>query len=154
MIDSTLDSGYGSSLVIDPTAAANLRKAGKWARFVGIVSMVSIGLVVVLLVLFGGSFFALALGTQAGGAAGGMIMGMVVLYGIFFAIVFYLTYLLYDFGAKALATVDRGDTMAMAESFASLGRLLKIFGILTIIQLIFTGIGVLSMVAGGMASFL
>ncbi|CAH1000669.1 hypothetical protein LEM8419_01803 [Neolewinella maritima] len=146
--DTTLDSGYGSGLTVDGLAAANLRKAGKWARFLGIVTMVSIGIGVILLVLFGGTFLALALGS-GGEAVGGAMTGILIVYGVIFALFFYLTYLLYNFGAKAVATVDRGDTVAMAEAFASLSRLLKIFGIFTIIQLLFTAIAFIGIAVGG-----
>ena len=151
--DTTLDGGYGSGLAVDNLAAANLRKAGKWARLIGIITMVSLSLGILFLLLFGGTFFAMALGTNSTAAgAGSFLSGVIFFYAVIFAILFYLTYLLYNFGAKAMVAVDRGDTVAMTDAFASLGRLLKIFGILTIINLLFTALGFLGVAAGGLAT--
>ena len=152
MIESTtLDDGYGSGLSVDAAAAANLRKAGKWARFIGIVTMVFIGIGIVSLIAFGGTFFALFLGGGDAGAGMGAIMTpFLLIYVLLLAFFLYLTYLLYRFGVKAMATVDHGDAAALQEAFGSLGRLLKIYGILMIISLVFNVIGILGVVAGGL----
>lgn len=153
-MDTTLDGGYGGSLTIDSGTAANLRKAGKWARFIGIVTMVFIGLAVVAVVGFGSTFLAMAMGPTLGTGGGGFITGILGFYVLMLAIFFYLTYLLYNFGAKAMEAVDQQDGVAMNSSFSSLSRLLKIYGVLMIIQLAFTVIWFVGVAfAGGLAAF-
>ena len=149
----TLDDGYGSGLSLTPTDAANLRKAGKWGRFLGIVSMVFIGLAILAFIGFGGTMLAMMTGGQIGGA-GGAATAMVVFYVAAFGFGFYLVYLLYKFGAEAITAVDHGDGAAMTRSLASLGRMLKIYGIVTVIYFAFLGIGLLLALIGGGAAFL
>ena len=156
MISSTtLDSDYGNGLTLSPTDTANLRKAGKWGRFLGIVSMVFCALAILLIIGFGGTMFAsLAILSPELGAGGGAVTALIVFYVAILAFSFYITFLLYKFGSEAVAAVDSGDAAAMTRSFASLARLLKIYGIITIVYLGFFGLTfLLGLVGGGLALF-
>ncbi|WP_116108545.1 DUF5362 family protein [Lewinella sp. IMCC34191] len=151
-----LDDRYGSgTALLPPEGSENLRKAGKWGRFLGIVSMVSIGIGIILMLLFGGTAMTMAgMGGETGNPFAAVILPVILFYGIFFAIMLYLAYLLYNFGAQAMQAVDRGDQAAMTTSFASLGKLLKILGILTIIQLAFMALSVAIFLFSGAAALL
>lgn len=150
--DTTLDGGYGAGLTLTSTDTANLRKAGKWGRFLGILSMVLIGLVILAFIGFGSTMIALMSGGQIG--AGGIGTVMIGCYLLLLGFTFYLTYLLYKFGAEAVIAVDNGDGLAMTRSLASLGRLFKIYGIMTVIYLAFIGLSLLfALIGGGMAAF-
>ena len=151
--DSPLDTDYrGSAPLLPSEGSANLRKAGKWGRFLGIVSMVGVGLMIVMVLLLGGTL--LSFGGDQTGNIGQWMIPVVLLYGAMFAVMLYLSYLLYHFGAKAMTAVDTGSSADMTASFGSLGRLLKILGILTVIQLIFGGISFAIMVLSGGAALL
>jgi hypothetical protein len=153
LADNTLDNGYGSGLALSSEDAANLRKAGKWGRFLGIVSMIFLGLGIVAFLGFGSTMIAMMMGGDAG-MAGGAMTGMIVFYVAMFAFSFYLVYLLYKFGAEAVTAVDQGDNQAMTRSFASLGRMLKIYGIIMVIYFGFLALGLLIAVIGGGMAFL
>ncbi len=152
--DNLLDTGHHNGPRLPPEGAANLRKAGKWGRFIGLVSMVSVGLVVVMLFLFSGTFIGVLSMSQPGLDIAAWMLPLIIIYGLLFAVFLYLAYLLYNFGNKAMEAVDHGSAQAITTSFASLGRLLKILGIFTIIQLAFYALWMLMMVVGGTAAFL
>lgn len=151
--DHPLDTDYsGRGPLLPPEGSDSLRKAGKWGRFLGIVSMVTVGLMVAFLVLMGGTL--LSIGGQNGSNAAAWMLPLVIFYGAMFALMLYLAYLLYHFGAKAMIAVDTGSSTAMTASFGSLGRLLKILGILTVIQLVFMGISIAIMLFTGAAGLM
>ncbi|MGB3801998.1 MAG: hypothetical protein WA952_19415 [Lewinella sp.] len=157
MYDTTepLDDRYGSGASLPPEGSQNLRKAGKWGRFLGIVSMVGIGLGIVFIFLFGSTAMAMSgMGGETGNPFASVMLPIILFYGFFFAIMLYLSYLLYSFGSKAMVAVDQGDDLAMVSSFGSLGRLFKILGILTIIQLAFMAISVALFLFSGAAALL
>ena len=151
--DATLDGGYGTGLNLSSEDTANLRKAGKWGRFLGIISMVFLGLIILAFIGFGSTMVAMMSGGQFGGG-GGAATGLIVFYVALFAFSFYLVYLLYKFGAEAVTAVDNHDSVAMTKSLASLGRMLKIYGIITVIYFGMMGLGLLfAAIGGGMAAF-
>ncbi len=144
--ESTLDSGYGSSLALSTTSAANLRKAGKWARFIGIFGLVIMGLTVIGLLFFGGTL--LSLDSAGGGLGAGL---MLLFYLPFVALGVYLVYLQYNFGSKAMEAVDNQSPQSMEVALASLSRYYKISGILLMVYLVLMVLGLIGMVIGGMA---
>jgi hypothetical protein len=152
--DTTLDSGYNVGLSLSSEDSANLRKAGKWGRFLGIVSMVALGLAILAFVGFGATLLATMGFSEQAGMPAGVTTFLVIFYVAVFVFSFYMVYLLYKFGTAAIAAVDRHDQAAMTKSFASLGRMLKIYGIITVIYLGFMALSlVLTLVGGGIAAF-
>ena len=150
-----LDDNYAGGPGLPPEGSRNLRKAGKWGRFLGIVYMVFIGIGVLIMFLFGGTMMTIAgMGNPQGPNIAQFMLPMLLFYGVFFAIFLYLAYLLYNFGSKAMVAVDRGDETAITASFGSLGRLFKILGIVTIIQLAFTALSVVIFLFSGAAALL
>ena len=157
MYESTgsLDDHYASGPGLSPEGSQNLRKAGKWGRFLGIVYMVFIGIGIACMFFFGGTFLTMAgMGSDQGPNMTQVMLPLFLFYGVFFAIFLYLSYLLYSFGSKAMVAVDRGDETAVTDSFGSLGRLFKILGIVTIIQLAFTALSVALFLFSGAAALL
>ncbi len=149
----TLDSDYGGGLSLSGEDTANLRKAGKWGRVLGILSMAFMGLLLLFIVFFGGTFLALSgIGDVTGG---GVAMTMVLgFYALVLLLFFYLSYLLYKFGADAVAAVDQGRADSMTTSLSSLARLFKIYGIISIVYLGFVALGAASMLFTGAANLL
>ncbi|NJB87066.1 hypothetical protein GGR26_002843 [Lewinella marina] len=148
-----LDREYGRGPELLPQGAANLRKAGKWGRFLGVLSMAGIGFFLVVMVLFGGTFMAVSgLGAATGG--GGFMTGVLVIYALVFLFLFYLSYLLYQFGSEAVAAVDNGSPQSVTDAFGALARLFKLYGILAIFYLGSTVLAFLSMLFTGASAFL
>lgn len=151
--DSPLDNEYhGGGPLLPPEGRDSLRAAGKWGRFLGIVAMVTLGLTIAFLLVIGGTL--LTFGGEYSGDISAWMMPVVIIYGGLFALMLYLAYLLYRFGAKAMIAVDTDSTAALTSSFGSLARMLKIMGILTAIQLVFTGISLAFMLLSGASSII
>ena len=151
-----LDDNYASGPGLPPAGSTNLRKAGKWGRFIGIVSMASIGFLLLMLVLFSGTIIS-TMDADPFGSAQGLaqwMAPMLVFYGLFFALFLYLAYLLYSFGSNAMTAVDRSDEQAITASFGALARLFKIMGVLTVIQLCFYALWIVFFLVSGAAAFL
>ncbi|MBB4079540.1 hypothetical protein GGR28_002165 [Lewinella aquimaris] len=154
---STLDDGYGSELTLTRQDAANLRKAGKWGRFLGIVSMAFVGIFLLVAVLFGGTFLALvgATGGMAPFNGGGVLLTITLaVYAAIFLLLFYLSYLLYKFGAEATVGIDHGNSRAVSDALGALARLFKLYGILTIAYLGFTALMFFATLAAGAEAFI
>ncbi|WP_420458813.1 hypothetical protein [Neolewinella sp.] len=144
--DTTLDSGYGSGLMVDGPVAANLRNAGKWARFVGIALLIVIGLSLIPFLFTGTAAFSdPAFGPIAAFATPFLIVVVAV---TLFSL--YLYYLVFDFGRKAMRAVDNNDQLAMQSSIASLSKLFSIIGILVVVYLVIIGVVFVGSIAAGM----
>ena len=147
---SPLDADFATELNLSRQDAANLRKAGKWGRFLGIVSMVFIGITLLFVVFSGSTFLALA-GMGDGGV---LVTVMLAVYAAAILLLFYLSYLLYQFGSRAVIAVDNSDPASTSQSLASLARLFKIYGILTIVYLGFFAFAMAASVFAGAGAFL
>ena len=146
---STLDQPYGSGPSLTVADSANLRKAGKWARFIAIFTMAFLGIVLLFLVLGGAGMLAY-MGFNDAGPVGLIVL---LVYGLVLAFAFYMMYLQYQFGNSAMQAVDRNDSAAMSQSLAALGRYYKIYGLIMAIYVAFLGIGLLFGVLGGALTF-
>ena len=145
-----LDSSYGNGPALSSADTANLRKAGKWARFIGIVAMVGIGIFLFFLFVSGGTMIA----SMGLGDAGGLGVVVLVIYGALMLFSLYMMYLQYQFGTQAVQAVDRDDNGALSQSLAALSKYYKITGVLMAIYLGIMALGIVFAVIGGAASFL
>jgi hypothetical protein len=148
----TIDAGM-STAGIHLTSAdlANLKTAGKWGRFISIVILVSIGLMMLGIIFFGGTMMALASSDiGAAGALGGT--AMVIFYGLLFALYIYPTVMLYKFSTNIIKAADNGNATAASEAFASLKSMFKFMGILMAIMLGFYALFFVIALLGGLAS--
>ncbi|MFT5997670.1 MAG: hypothetical protein ACI81P_000115 [Neolewinella sp.] len=150
----TIDSGLATNGVqLSSTDLSNLRTAGKWGRFIAIVTLVSIGLMVLGMLSFGGVILA-ALGPELEGmgAAGGTFI--LVIYAAIFALYIYPIVMLYKFSTNAIKAADGGNSVAASDAFTSLKSMFKFMGILLAIVLsLYALMFVLAMI-GGAASMI
>lgn len=145
-----LDNSYGAGPSLSSADAANLRNAGKWARFIAIVAMVGIGIFLFTLIV-GGSSMAASMGLGDGAGLGLVVL---LIYGALMVFMLYLMYLQYQFGNQAMQAVDRSDGSALSQSLAALGRYYKITGVIMVIYLGLLVVGILFAILGGAMSFL
>lgn len=154
MIDDygTIDAGMSTTgIQLTSTDLANLKTAGKWGRFISIVILVSIGLMMLGIIFFGGTMMAVA-GADLGpaGAFGGT--AIIIVYGLLFALYIYPTVMLYKFSTNVIKAVDNGNSTAASEAFASLKSMFKFMGILIAIILGFYALFFVLALLGGVAS--
>lgn len=135
MIDPT------TPLTLGPQDLRHLRKAGKWSRLLGIISMVSLTLLVVTIVVYHATVTGM-IGFAAAMAGGSALVTLVLaIYAAVLLAVFYLAYLMYKFGDRAVVASDAEDHVALTAALAALGRLFMIYGILLISYLALTAAG-------------
>ncbi|MGB3548484.1 MAG: hypothetical protein WBA17_16040 [Saprospiraceae bacterium] len=145
-----IDSGFTSStLQLNGTTGTNLRTAGIWARFVGIVGLIVGGLFALgVVIFFVGSIFIgqddfLGVGSQAG------LLSLVLFFYvavILFSV--YLAWLSFDFGRRAIRAVDQGHQASLDRAFASLKTLYICTGGLVILYIVIMFLSVFLGLAG------
>lgn len=150
----TIDAGMSTTgIQLTSTDLINLKTAGKWGRFISIVSLVSIGLMMLGLLFFGGTMMALASSDLgAAGALGGT--AILIFYGLLFALYIYPTVMLYKFSTNVIKAADNGNPTAASEAFASLKSMFKFMGILLAIILGLYALFFVLALLGGVASMI
>ncbi len=129
-----LDDGMSTTgISLNTQDLAHLLTTGKWARFIAIVSFISIGLSVLGLVFVGSSFA--SVGAASPLAFAPLIGGVwiVVLYAIIIGIQLYPTIKLFQFSNGIMDAVNSRNGVAASTAFAALKSLYKFLGILVIV---------------------
>jgi hypothetical protein len=156
-----MDQNQSSALFglgVDNTTKAHLAETARWARFLAIVGFVMCALVV-LIGLFFGTFVSLLSG-RAGGdfgdaeLASGLGPVMAVVYIIIAGIMFLPYLFMFRFANKMKAALASSNQETFNQAFQDQKTYFRIIGILTIIGLIFFGLGLLfAIIAGASAGF-
>jgi hypothetical protein len=141
------------SLNIDPVTKAHLSETARWARFLAIVGFVSLALMILVII---GMIAFMGTAVEDSPYAGnpmfpGMGVAMAVYYVIIAAIWFVpLLYLLRFSGAMRTA-LNGNDQQALNASFMNLKSCFKFVGIVTIILLVLSLLGMVFGVIGMLA---
>jgi hypothetical protein len=108
----------------------------RWARFIGIVGFIGIGLMVII-ALFAGAMMASAMSTlgQASPFAGAGGIGVTVLYLLVALFYFFPVYYLYKGAIGLRDGIRNGDISTLEDGFKNLKSHYKFIGILLIIVL-------------------
>lgn len=130
---------------------AYLSEAARWARFLGIVGFIFIGLFVIM-ALFMGSMFSSMPGMEGAGALGGGFITAIYL--VFAAIYFFPTLYLYRFGTRTKVALANYDTDGLTDGLGNLKSTFKFMGILTIIMLGLYGLLFLIGIFAGATAFM
>ena len=136
------------SLNIDPVTKAHLSETARWARFLAILGFVS--LVLMILVIIGALVF---MGGQNSEMQmfPGMGVAMAVYYVIIAAIWFIPLLYLFRFAGAMRVALHGNDQQALNTSFLNLKSCFKFVGIITIILLILSVLGLVFGAIGIMA---
>jgi Family of unknown function (DUF5362) len=128
---------------------AYLLTAGKWARFMGIVSFVMTGFIV--LAGIGMMTMGSALGDAMGGGMLGSSfgLGLGVIYLLMAAPFFFMALYMYRFGTKVKEGQYSGGTASITEAFKNLKSYFQLMGILTAV---FIGIYILIIIGAILAA--
>jgi Family of unknown function (DUF5362) len=121
-----------NDLVIDAVSAGNVKESAMWAKFLGIVGFIYSGIISVLAV-FMGWFFERAMPRQIIATKEAAIGGVVF---------FFLSLYLFKFGSKAQAAFKGSDQESLAESLKNLKYYFRFIGVVTLISLVLTVLGV------------
>ena len=128
-----VDKGLFNSLEVDQTGKMNLAEAGKWAKFLGIIGILTL----VLLVLAGIGMFFLGTGVLNESPElmaipfGGALLGGIYLFSALLYI--YPTWALIKFGSLMRGAVAANNQETLNKALGHLKGFFKYIGVLTII---------------------
>lgn len=132
-----------SNLQVDYQAAAYLKEAAKWAKFLAILGFIFTGLVVLaaLIVMLAGT----AVGNLSGsGLFSSLGYGMVGFIYLLAAVIgFFVALVMYRFATRTLAAIASDDSLTFTTAMSSLRMYFRIMGIFTIIYLALVVLGIL-----------
>ena len=132
-----------TELIIDSTINAHLKEAAAWGKFLGIIGFVYSGLIAV------GAIFAATLlsnlsGNYSSGVGGLLAGGSVgIIYLAIAGVVFFMSMYLFRFAKNNQVALKINDQDALTASFNHLKIYFRFAGIITVIALIFTVLGVI-----------
>lgn len=132
-----------SSSALSPYSKAFLSEAAGWARFLGIVGFVLLGLGSIGM-LFAGSSLALLGGS---GVPTALIIGIFL---VFAVIMFFVSFYLFRFGSKMKEALQFQGRELTEQAFENLKSYMKLLGILTIIYLGFYALALIFGLLGSM----
>lgn len=129
------------NLKLNDDSSASLRKAAGWARFLAIVGFVALGLAFIneifaatMMGVFRNSLYAAGMPVEFGETFTWISLGVVL---ALTAVCMLPMIYLYCFANKVRRAIDDGDTLTLAQSFASLKRFFLFYGIVVIVWLVF-----------------
>jgi hypothetical protein len=133
-----------TDLIIDSTINAHLKETAVWGKFLGIIGFIYSGLVA-LGAIFAATMFARLTGssTSFGGSsvmAGGAV-GIVYL--VIAGVVFLMSMYLFRFAKNTQLAIKLNDQEALSTAFKNLKIYFRFAGIITVVALIFTVLGIM-----------
>lgn len=134
-----------TELMIDSTIQVHLKEAASWGKFLGMIGFVYSGLIAV------GAIFAATMLTKfsssySGTVGGGSVLaggGVGIIYLAMAGVVFFMSMYLFRFAKNTQQAVKTNDQEALAVAFSNLKIYFRFAGIITVIALIFTVLGVI-----------
>ncbi len=132
-----------TELMVDSTINVHLKESAAWGKFLGIIGFVYSGLIAVG-AIFAASMVANLSGNYSGGAGGLLAGGSVgVIYLVFAGVVFFMSMYLYRFAKNTQAALKSNDQHTLSVAFNNLKIYFRFAGIITVIALVFTVLGVI-----------
>jgi hypothetical protein len=135
-----------------------LSGASPWLRFIGIMSFIGCGLIILLGVVFlgigpfiAGAFDELFDGFNMGGFAGGLIGGIYIILG---AVCLLPAKFIYSFGAKIRSYRSSGAEQDLEAAFKNNKSLWKFLGILTIIEIALVPVMIIGSIIAAFATMI
>lgn len=141
--------GPGAGLQLTHPSGDYLAQTAKWGKLLAIVGFIGIAFMVLMALLMGTAMSSMIGNNSGAGAAAAFGSGMVTIIYLLFALLYFFPVLyLYRFSAKMQEALHTSNEEALQHSFKNLKSLFKFLGILTIIMLVFWGLGMAGMVFG------
>jgi len=132
-----------TDLIIDSSINGHLKETAVWGKFLSIVGFLYSGLIVAG-AIFAGSMFSKLAGASGTGNSGVVAGGTVaVMYSLIAGVVFFMSIYLFRFARKTLMALAANDQELLIESFRNLKIYFRFAGIITIIALIFSVLGII-----------
>ena len=143
-----------NKLSVDPEIKNYLAEAARWARFIGIVGYVFVGLLVIG-AFFAGAFmnFMAQKAPQQTGEnpfSSGVFSIVMGVYFLLIALIYYFpSRYLHQFGVNTLRALHQHEQISFTQGFSRLKSFFKFFGVFTLVVLVFYGLGLLFLLIFG-----
>ncbi len=131
-----------TDLIIDSSGNMHLKETAIWAKFLGIMGFVYSGLIALgaifagsMLAKFSGNNLSNSEGILAGGSVAIIYLGMAT-------VVFFMSLFLFRFARKIQFALQSNDQVTLNESFKNLKIYFRFAGVITVIALIFSVLGI------------
>lgn len=155
-IDGILDDNTisDSGLVITPSIRNFLSQSARWGKFMAIVGLVGMGLMIIAILLGGGTMLAMMTGSNelSGFGAGGTLF--MLLYVVFLALFIMPFIYLYNFSTKVQTALRDDNQTVLTDAFENHKSLFKFYGVFTAIFIGFYAIILLFTLLGGLGAAL
>lgn len=138
---------------VDQNGKAHLAEAARWAKFLAIIGFIICGLIV-LAGLFVGSFMSVFSSRYGANpyndfpAGPGFTAAMTVYYIVIALIYFFPNLFLFRFATKMKTALASNNQEILNSSFQNLKATFRYLGIVTLIMVIFMGLGILVTILG------
>lgn len=132
-----------TELLIDSTIHVHLKETAVWGKFLGIIGLIY-SLLIAAAAVFAGSMMAKLSGSYSRGSEGIMAGGFVAVFYLAMAgVVFFMSMFLFRFSKKTLLALQSNDQAVLTDAFRNLKIYFRFAGIITVIALIFTVLGLI-----------
>lgn len=131
-----------TDLIVDSAISAHLKETAVWGKFLGVIGFVYSGFAV-LGAIFAASMFAKLTGNATGSSNGLLRGGMVgIIYLGLAGIIFFMSMYLFRFAKNIQIALKINDQETLVTSFQSLKVYFRFAGIITVVALIITVLGI------------
>jgi hypothetical protein len=140
-------------IILNSEAQSYLREAGKWAYFLGITGFIATGFIL-LCAFFIGTIFSLMARYQPASTPypagmGGIMSFIYILLAVFY---FFFSFYLYQFGSRIKKGIFYNDGLAVSNALGKLKSFFKLWGITTIVILVFYALVIVIIVVVGVGA--
>jgi len=132
-----------AELIIDSSIIVHLKETAAWGKFLGVIGFIYSGLIAAGAIV-AASMLSNLTSSYSGGAGGLLAGGSVgVIYLVLAGVVFFMSMYLFRFAKNIQAALKSNDQEALTDSFNHLKIYFRFAGVITVVALIFTVLGVI-----------
>jgi hypothetical protein len=134
-----------TDLIVDSTISAHLKETAVWSKFLAVIGFIYSALVA-LGAIFAASMFARLTGNATGGSNGLLAGGMVgIIYLGLAGIVFFMSMYLFRFAKNTQLALKTNDQETLIAAFKNMKIYFRFAGIITVVVLIITVLGIMGL---------
>lgn len=134
-----------TDLIVDSTISAHLKETAVWGKFLAVIGFIYSGLIL-LGAFFAASIFARFTGNTTGSSNGLLAGGMVgIVYLAFAGVMFFMSMYLFRFAKNIQVALKTNDQESLVTSFKNLKIYFRFAGIITVVALIMTVLGIMGL---------
>ncbi len=132
-----------TDLIVDSTISTHLKETAVWGNFLAVIGFIYSGFIL-LAAIFAASMYARLTGNATGSTNGLLVGGMVgIIYLVLAGIIFFMSMYLFRFAKNIQVALKTNDQETLVASFKNLKIYFRFAGIITVVALIITVLGIM-----------